>query len=328
MPHFGSMVYSMGAPLLGQDAPLGGKHFFVRPALGSDGHRGDDIDHPLDTLTKALALVTTGKNDCIHIIADGAATGTVREDAAITIDESALSVIGECSPALYSPRARIAPTTTTVGAAGNLNYVTVSGSGNYFANLQIWAGFATGIANTIALTVSGSRNVFENCHIAGCADAVSAADAGSRSLKITGGENLFRHCVIGVDTVARSAANASVEFASGAARNVFEDCIFPFHTSAATPLGVLTAAAGAMDRQNIFRRCLFLNVGAGTTTMAAIATLAASSGGFLIFDNCSRFGITDWGSAAGSLAQIWVNGPGTGGTAADDVGRGAVAVAS
>ncbi len=114
--HFGSMVYSMGVPVIGQDAPLGGKHLFVRPAVGSDSHSGLEIDEPLDTLTKALALADSGKNDVIHIIGDGGTTGTVREDVAVTISESSLAIIGEGSPVVFGQRSRIAPSSATVGA--------------------------------------------------------------------------------------------------------------------------------------------------------------------------------------------------------------------
>lgn len=310
---------------------------YLAPAVGNDTTGVlNDPDLPYDTLTGAYGALTTGKNDICLLVGDGGTTGTARQDLAFTWAKNATHLFGLASPSLFSSRARIAPTSTTVGAAGNINYMTVSGSGNYFANLQIWAGFATGLANTIALTVSGSRNVFENCHIVGLADAVSAADAGSRCLKITGHENLFRHCVIGIDTVSRGAANASVELASMAARNVFEDCTFVSLASAATPIYLKVAAVQGIDRLTSFLRCRFQNFVAGPTgtTLTGVATMAVNAGGLFYMEDCVRIGVTDWGTDAASLAQIYLSGLPAGAQAAagtvlgDDIGRVTVAVSS
>src|SRR5262249_48954520 len=148
------------------------------------------------------------------------------------------------SPSMFAQRARIAPPTGTYTQAtfNSGNFIVVTGSGCTFSNISVFNGFSTGGTNQIAWTDNGSRNSYYKCNIDGMADAASAADAGSRSLKIGSagsGENYFSHCVIGGDTVARSAANASLELAGGTPRNVFEDCIFPFQTSAASPLGIL-----------------------------------------------------------------------------------------
>lgn len=283
------------------------------------------------TIAHAYAAATSGKHDVIRLVGNGGTTGTARLDVALALSKSSTHLVGVCAPTLYSQRARIAPTSTTVGASTNKNYVTVSGSDNILANLSIWAGFATGLADTIALTVSGSRNVFKNVHIAGHADAVSAADAGSASLKITGSENLFEDCVIGTDTVLRSAANASIQFAGGAARNVFRRCIFPVWTSATTSLIWNVAAATGLDRETVFDDCLFLNILNITSaaTMAAVGkTVANGINGYVIMKDCARAGITDWGTDATSLARILVMGPGTGGTAGDDIGRATESVAS
>jgi hypothetical protein len=311
-----------------------GKAIYVNPAVGYD-NSGDvnDPNKPFDTLTKAYAAGTTGKNDVFLVVGDGGTTGTVREDLALAFSKSATHVIGLTAPSLYGQRARIAPTSTTVGASTNKAYVTVSGSGSLFANLQIWAGFATGIANTWALTVSGSRNVFKNIQIVGHADAVSAADAGSASLRVSGSENLFEDCVIGTDTVLRSAANASVLFSGGAARNVFRNCIFPVYTSATTSLIWAVAASNpdGTDRETIFENCYFLNMLNVTSaaTMAAAATHATNAvNGFILLKDCVRMGITDWGTDATTNARIYASGSGDEAQAGDEVGRAHVAIAS
>lgn len=337
MSNFDHGVESYGVPVLPYGIPIGGKHYFVRPASGSDGHNGKTIQQALDTVSKGEDLCVTGKNDVVHLIGDGGTTGTAREDTAITWDKSSTHLIGEGAAVMYSQRSRIAPTSTTVGAAANKDYLTVSGSGNVFANFQLWAGFATGIANTNALTVSGDRNRFYRCHIVGHADAVSAADAGSSSLALSGSENLFEECVFGTDTVMRSAANATIQFSGGAARNVFKRCIFPVWTSATTSLigNVAAANPNGIDRETIFEDCYFINVPNVTSaaTMAAAFTAVANAvNGVILLRNCLRIGITDWGTDATSLARIFVLGDAgvaaTAGFVGDDIGRAMVAIAS
>lgn len=284
---------------------LVGKKIFLDPANGSDSNSGLAPDEAVQTLTQAYALCTAGKNDTVVLIGDGSTTATARVDASFTWAKNATHLIGVCSPGLYSQRARIAPTSTT---AAFTPYFTISANGCYFQDIQWFMGFTTGTTSQIGMIVSGSRNVFQNCHIAGMGDAASSADAGSRTLKLGGsgaGENYFNHCVIGVDTEDRSAANATIEFVGGATRNVFEDCIFPIRATAGTPLFVKGAAAACMDRFNEFIRCRFLN---HNTTVTAIATLAASAGGFLLFKDCALVKITGFGSDATTRGQVYIEG--------------------
>lgn len=307
---------------------------YLNPANGLDvAATLNDPDKPYKGIAAAYAACVTGKNDVVLFAGDGGTTGTARLDVALSLSKSATHLIGLTAPGLYSQRARIAPTTTTVGASTNINYVTMSGSGNYVANISIWPGFATGAVNTLGLTVTGSRNVFENCHFAGHADAASAADTGSAALKITGSENLFQNCVIGQDTVLRSVANASILFAGGAARNVFRNCIFPVWTSATTTLiwSVAAANPNGVDRETIFENCYFINMLNVTSaaTMAAASTAAANAvNGVIILKDCVRVGITDWGTDATTNARIWVSGAGDEAQAGDEVGRALVAAAS
>jgi hypothetical protein len=311
-----------------------GRTIYLDPANGYDASAiVNDPTKPYKTIAGAYAAAVTGKNDVIMLVGDGGTTATARLDLALAMSKSATHVVGHTAPTLYGQRARIAPTSTTVGASTNKSYVTVSGSGSVFANLQIWAGFATGIAATIALTVSGSRNVFKNMQIVGHADAVSAADGDSYSLKVTGSENLFEDCVIGTDTVLRSAANANILFYGGAARNVFRRCIFPVWTSATTSLiwSVPTANPNGVDRETIFESCYFLNMLNVTSaaTMAAASTAAANAvNGFVLLKDCVRVGITDWGTDATTNARIWTSGSGDEAQAGDEVGRALVAAAS
>jgi hypothetical protein len=99
-----------------------------------------------------------------------------------------------------------------------------------------------------------------------------------------GGEHTFINCTLGGDTVARSAANATVELAGGTARNSFVDCIFPFQTSAGTPLGVLASAASAIDRWTLFKGCSFINNVASTSTTIVCSCHASCFGRRYVVD--------------------------------------------
>jgi hypothetical protein len=211
---------------------------------------------------------------------------------------------------LLSQRARIAPTAATTAFTP---FFTISGSGCIFQNVQWFHGFTTGTTAMVNVVVTGSRNYFVNCHIAGMGDAQSAADAGSRSLKIGAagsGENYFLNCTVGIDTgTKRTGANASVEFAGATVRNVFKGCLFPFWCSASSPLGILGTGNECMDRFQLFDNCSFINATAsGSTTMTVLGSLTtASSGGLLLFKQCVLIAIGEYGDT-NALANSYIDG--------------------
>jgi hypothetical protein len=286
-----------------------GKVYYLDPANGDNHNNGISPDQAVQTLAQGYALLRSGYNDVLVLVSNGATTSSARLSAGFTWAKSAAHLVGVSSGVNISNRSRIAPTAAVTAFA---NFFTVSGSGCLFSNIQWFQGFDTGVAAEICLTVTGGRNLFVNCHIAGMGDTVSATDTGSRNLKITGtGENQFVNCVIGIDTVARTVANASLEFASGTPRNEFRNCQFPIFATGAGALIGITAGAAAMDRFQLFDRCTFLNSiksGAGTAITGAF-TLAASSGGLLMFRDLAMVGVTSLGSDATSKAQMYEFGP-------------------
>lgn len=295
------------AGLFGALLPIG-TTYFLDPVNGSDGNTGLTPTSAFQSLSQAYGACVAGKGDTVVLMSDGTTAATARVDAAFTWAKNNTHLIGWSSGVNISNRSRIAPTATTTAFA---NFFTVSASGCRFDNIQWFHGFNTGTTSAIAVTVTGGRNKFSSCHIAGMGDAASAGSAGSRCLKISGtGENQFVNCTIGIDTVTRTAANASVEFAGGCPRNEFIHCYFPFMTSAATPLGVIVSAAAGSDRTQFFENCIFDNaIKSSSTVMTALSTLAASMGGMHVYRFCTMVGITDFGSDSTSLAQIYVDGP-------------------
>lgn len=325
-------VTVMGVPTMGMNGlPLTtGNIFFADYANGSDGNPGTGAQ-PFQTVYRAYAACRSGYNDCVVVVGNGAASGSQRLSLAIAVAAAAVTgasvpttgtltwaknachLIGMAAPTANGQRARFAPPTGTYTMAtfNSGNFIVVSATGCIFSNIAVFPGFSTGGLNCIGWTDSGGRNYYNNCALGGAADADSAVDTGSRSLLLTGttGENTFVGCTFGLDTVTRTVANATVQFAAGSPRNTFLDCNFPFQTSSADVIGILSAAAAAMDRWQKFNNCTFVNnVGSTSTAMTGLATIAASSGGILLMKNCTMVGVGEWGTDATSRGQIYVDG--------------------
>lgn len=330
LTNFPNGISSFGVPVLGSIAgiPFTGNYWFVDPASGADGNEGS-ATLPLATLYEAHHRCVAGNNDVVILVGDGSTTGTARLSTALasanavahgstasagTLNwtKNATHLIGVAAPTMVSQRARIAPPSGTYTAStfGANTFINVTASGCTFANISVFCAFSTGSTTMAAWADSGARNAYINVNIQGLADAASAGAAGARTLTISGGgEHTFTSCVLGTDTVTRTAANATIEFSAGTARSVFKDCIFPFMTSAATPLGVIVAAAAGSDRFQMFDGCTFINaVQSTSTTISGLTTLAASMGGMLVMKNCTLVGITEFGTDATSRGQIYVDG--------------------
>lgn len=284
-----------------------GNKFYVDAAAGSDNNSGA-IDKPLRTLLAAYNKCRDGKNDTVVLVGNGGTGATARVNASFTWAKSATHLVGISSGVNISNRSRIAPSS---GQAAFTPFFTVSGSGCLFSNIQWFMGFSVGTTNQLGMVVTGQRNMFIDCHIAGMGDNESAQSAGSRTLKIGSGgsgENMFVNCTIGVDTITRTAANASLELAGATPRNQFVNCVFPFMTSSATVLGILGTGAGCIDRSNIFTYCTFDNAIKSTSTqMTVLASLTnAAPGGMLIFGGCRMVGVTKFGDAL-ALANSFID---------------------
>lgn len=283
-----------------------GNVIYLDPANGLDTNDGltpsttPGGHGPVQTLGAGYNLLRSGFNDVLVLIGNGTTTASARLAAGFTWSKNAAHLIGVCAPSAISQRARIAPFTGAAQAAF-ANFFTVSGNGCLFSNVSWFQGFTAGVAASICLTVSGTRNAFINCDVEGMGDATSAADAGSRNILLKADENYFYHCNIGLDTVARTNANASVEFAGGCARNYFERCTFPFLSGDGATLGVLGTGAACMDRWQLFRDCVFVNCIKSTgTAMTVLASLTnAAPGGLLAYHTCILIGITKFGDTNG-----------------------------
>jgi hypothetical protein len=283
---------------------LGGNLVYVDGLNGSDSAFGG-IDSPVQTLEHAYSLLRSGMNDAVVIkgnpLTDSASSCTVRLNAAFDWNKPATHLVG-LNPSFsnnpLSPRARIAPSSTATAFA---NFFTVSATGCMFFGIEFFQSFAADGNNQIAVTVSGARNYFKNCHFAGIS---KGSDTGGRSLVLTSpvsgnaGENLFEDCVIGLDTISRSVANAQLGLIGAQVpRNYFRECIFNSWATAAGAL-MISAGAAAIDRFVYFESCKFFNFGTGLTSLMSIG---ASQNGTLIFSNPVRVNCGNYGDTANTL---------------------------
>lgn len=305
LTNFPNGLSSFGVPVLSH-IPFGknSKVFFVDPANGSNSNSGLDPAHPLDTVSNAHGRCVAGRNDVVMLIGDGSTTGTSREDAAVTWSKNSTHLIGVGSPVKGWNRARLAPTATTTAFA---NFFTLSASGCIFANIAMFHGFNTGTTSQICLTVTGHRNYFYRCHIAGAGDAESANSTGSASLKLNDAdENLFEECTIGINTQSRTAAMSEVIITGQSQRNKFIRCDFETFAGTAGVLFVNAATASSdIDRYALFEECNFINPveSTATTMTAAISTHAALSG-MIILKQCMLIGATYWVGADTAKVKI------------------------
>ena len=295
-----------------KDFPYPFKRIWLDPVNGSDSYDGlskDKAKLTLDGTNGAYNACTTGKNDTIILVGNGASTGTLRLDAAFTWAKNATHFVGMCPPNSKSLRARIAPTAATTAFA---NFFTMTGNGCYFKNLQFYHGFATGAAASIDFTINGGDyNRFENVHFAGMGDAASAQSATSRALKlISADENEFINCTVGLDTIARTVANSLIEFATGCARNRFIDCEFPAWTTTVQTQTDIYGAAAGLDRYTEFEHCKFYNArkSVGYLVQTAVAELAALAGGDIVFKDCTLVGRTGFGKDATTRTFLLIDG--------------------
>ena len=312
MTTFSGPVNSPGGfigPFISAPLPFTGNYYYVNPYSGLDGNTGTSPANALKTLTAALAKCTAGNNDVVLLISyvAGGTTTSATLTANLDWNKDSTHLIGVCAPTMVSQRARIAP---AAGATSFTPFMTVSANNCFFANLSIFGGFGTGGASNITVSLTGDRNAFENVSFQGLADAASAGGTGARVMKLTGSsENTFTNCTIGLDTVQRTAANYAVEFASGSARNIFQNCIFPSWASAGGAGGAALygAAASAIDRFTLMDSCAFLNAVASTgTAITDLISLPSSAGGMVVLKNCITVGYTGLGTAS-ALSQTYID---------------------
>jgi len=297
MTTFTDMLYQNGgAPVNGMFT--NGKAFFVDPYRGGDSMRGDRVNRPRKTVKSAQGSAVAGRNDVIYFLSYTNTLATT-EDAltsTLTWDKDSTHLIGVNSANHAFQRSTIrADSTATAASVAPL--MLISANNCRFENISV-LNDRDATAALGAVKITGSRNHFKNCHLAGNVGATGTSDyAGQYSLWLNGAqENLFEDCVIGTDTITRTAQTYETYFSAasgtGVARNVFKRCLFITYAGANT-MTHITAPANAMDRWNLFQDCTFINaIGSAATTMsqAFAITGSGSPAGVIILRNCLQIG--------------------------------------
>jgi hypothetical protein len=292
-----------------------GKIFHVKPYSGVDTNAGLSPSGALKTLAAALAKCTAGENDVVLLYAESNTSAQTTDYQAATLNwnKDLTHLIGVTSGVSMSPRARIAAV-STYNAAGPT--MTVSANGCYIANVQIYMGVA-GTSPLGALSVTGARNRFDNCHILGMGAATNDV-AGAYSVLLSGAEEVeFHNCTIGSDrTPLGAAANSQILCAATAKNILFKDCRVRLCTVHATNHVFLRAAASSLDGALVFQNCVGVNSQSRSGSNLELTyafVVASTAGGDVILDATSAFQGADVNStnagnvyAAGASAGILV----------------------
>lgn len=279
--------------------PYTGKKIWLDPANGADTNSGLQPDEAVKTLPVAYGLLTANQNDVLMYMAGAS---SISLSAKLTWAKSYTHMVGVAAPTMVGQRARI------FQAAGDLNLaplIDVTASGCIFKNLYIFQG-TDDAQSKINVQVTGSRNYFENVHFAGGGHATGAVDGGTNLYLNGAAENTFVDCTLGVDTAVQATGWSALLLDNYARRNVFRGCNFVMYAGATTCYMVEVADDTGIDRYNLFQQCMFLNT-CRTYTLGTAFNLPGSMDGttnFLILDQCSGVGMTDWDSNNHGLVYL------------------------
>lgn len=242
-------------------AYIQGNIYHVKPYSGSDSNDGLTINNPLKTLSRAQTLATADQNDVVLFYSESntASLTTDYQSSTLTWAKDGVHLIGVGSGVSTSSRARVA-FVSTYDTASNL--FTLSADNCYIANIQFFAG-VSGTNPTGCMSVTGTRNLVKNCHIAGIGNAANDI-AGAYSLDLGTGcaENTFKECDIGLGTIdAGTNANYEIYITSGDDCK-FIDCVIHRrieHISNHPLVASASATCITAGRYLLFKNCLFFN---------------------------------------------------------------------
>jgi hypothetical protein len=280
LTNFPEGLSSFGIPVApGIPLPYTGRYIWVQEPSGYStaapaGGQGTQ-QQPYTRLDTAVSAATSGNNDVIMLL------GTVHLDATLTWNKDKLHMIGVCAPLMRGKRARISAGTPLVSTYYT-PMVSVTGQGCQFYNFGTFYGIADNSA-LICWADSGGRNSYDNVEFLGFGSTNTAAQTTSRTFVLSGstGECTFRNCVFGVDTIARTAANYTLEITGGSPRNTFDGCRFEcLATGGGSGAAHLLVGSGGIDRYLDFKNCIFGNsTGSTGSTLTQMFSVHASAGG-------------------------------------------------
>jgi len=265
---------------------LGGKVFFVMKSDNANYDMVADIvkadpDGNLRLFTTPFAAytaMTTNSNDVMYVF------DSIAHTATFDWAKNKCHAVGVGNPGGIILSAAIRTTTITVVEA-----LKVSGNYNYFKNLRIEQGAATGTASIYGLHMTGAFNVFENCILEMCGVGNTLAGGATIYFGAGGTYNRFINCQVGQGYTAHTAANGLIRFGDGNTKhNQFDDCILRTQATVDTHriIKIDVAIAGPL----VFNRGLWLGYtykagGAGPTVGIANAIGGATAAAQMIILN-------------------------------------------
>lgn len=277
--------------------PYVGRVIYVDPTGGSDNGGGASIDDAFATVAAAYDAATSGKHDVI-VIAPTGGTGRTTETTAIDWNKRFVHLIGNAAPTAQDARAGL-----NFSTGGSIDF---GENGCVFKNITL----ASTADINVPVTVTGSYNAFIGVDFKGAMNADAGDDTAARALYINGGqENTFAGCAIGADTFNRSTTNASLEFASSASRNVFEECRFIMAADNVGPNHVLLTGGSAIDRWIEFKNCSWYSFWANDAdkvTHVIDAAAQTATGHILMTGTNTMIGFDDWEAA--DSGNVWFQG--------------------
>jgi hypothetical protein len=286
-----SPALKYGAKIMPEDIagmiglPSVGNIFYVDPGKSVSGG-GRSQDDAFKTVTEAYNAMEAD-NDDVCVIAPSSSTGRTSETATLTWAKRRTHIVGNGPLRRGWNRAGIG-----FSDAVTTPSMTISANNCSFTNFMVYN------SNDVNVLVNhtGDYNTFNYVHLAGIANATTGDDTAGRCLVLTGSDdNQFNSCMIGVDSVASSAANAQIEFATGSARNAFKDCVITHWSDNAGSFFVIADSTNDIDRYVLFDHCWFHNpIHSGATNNTVGMNLGADIGGAVFLWDSWITGATDW----------------------------------
>ena len=243
-------------------------------------------------LQNAFNQAVTGRNDTIILSPDSHSLA-----ASLTWNKNMTHLIGSYVGSREAIRNRIFMGTTFTPM------VTVSGYGNTFANIYTGHGTATG--DSVGWTITGNRNTFFRCNLAGPFNAAQAGNVGYVGVAVSGTETGFESCVIGADSIARDTSNSNLTQAYNTNTRL-HDCDLLAMASDANVVFITVLNTAGQTRLHL-NSTRFYCMSANWAISAAIAIAFSSTFpvGVFVDPGCCLYNIDQWCTAAADQYGVW-----------------------
>jgi len=302
--NFPNGITSMGIPFPG-GVPMGlTKVLFVDYGNGSDGIAEKDNSpvKPFKTISKAMGLITTNKNEGIALM--GSASHVLTE--MLTVSKNRVHMFGyDPGGRMYGQNAKVSMGVTT--AATDLGALLNTGVRNSFRNIKFTS------ANTKAESLytvleGGEYTVYENCEFYKETDL----DENLASEFVMNGDSAqVINCTIGSLANAQAGdkirpgilATAGLAGAGKVARDVmFKSCVFWKSSGHVNGRHVYGANATDVERMMLFDDCTFVNAKLATAVPAQCVAFGSTlTVGQVLMKNCVSINNTKLSTTTGVL---------------------------